>query len=50
MVPAYGRIRAISITIMTSVAILGAAFGVFYYFRKRCCKAYEEKKTSCNSS
>lgn len=36
VVPAYKRVRAISMGIMGAVALLGIAFGVFYYTRKRC--------------
>lgn len=50
MVPAYKKIRAISITIMVTVALIGGAFAIFYYLRKRCFNTLEEKKPSCNSS
>ncbi|GLV33104.1 borderless [Carabus blaptoides fortunei] len=48
VVPAYKRVRAISMGIMGAVALLGTAFAAFYYARKKCFKPYEDSKHHIN--
>lgn len=39
-VPAYRKIRAVSVGLITGIAFLGAVFGAICYIKKRWCKSY----------